>query len=211
MTNTKNVFLLGMSGHALSVLEAMRVSGLVPTGYFAQSKNEEVNLSFYGDETSAANVSILSSASFVFPAVGDNQIRQKMLTWVAAQASKELVIEHTSAIVAQDTQIGLSTFIGAGSIVNTKVKIGRGVIINTGAIIEHECQIGDFAHIGPGAVLAGNVSVDELCFIGANATVKQGVSIGKNSIIGAGSVVLCDIPPNTVFAGNPAKQIRKNE
>ena len=32
---------------------------------------------------------------------------------------------------------------------------------------------------------------------------------GENSVIGAGSVVLKDVPPNTVAAGNPCRVIRE--
>jgi len=46
-------------------------------------------------------------------------------------------------------------------------------------------------------------------FIGANSIVLKGVSIGNRSIIGAGSVVAKDIPANQIWAGNPAKYLRK--
>jgi UDP-2-acetamido-3-amino-2,3-dideoxy-glucuronate N-acetyltransferase len=44
--------------------------------------------------------------------------------------------------------------------------------------------------------------------IGVNATILPGLTIGEDAMIGAGSVVLKDVPPNTVWAGNPAKQIK---
>lgn len=44
--------------------------------------------------------------------------------------------------------------------------------------------------------------------IGANVTILGNVNIGDNVIIGAGSVVLHDIPSNTIVGGNPAKVIR---
>ncbi|MCP4022550.1 MAG: acyltransferase [Desulfobacteraceae bacterium] len=50
--------------------------------------------------------------------------------------------------------------------------------------------------------------LEENVWIGDSAIVCKGVIIGKNSIIGAGSVVTCDIPPNVIAAGNPAKIIR---
>jgi len=37
----------------------------------------------------------------------------------------------------------------------------------------------------------------------------NGVSIGEKSVVATGSVVLWDIPPNSVAQGNPAKVIRK--
>lgn len=45
-------------------------------------------------------------------------------------------------------------------------------------------------------------------FIGAGTIVLKGVVIGDRSIIGAGSVVTKEIPPDEIWAGNPAKFIR---
>ena len=36
----------------------------------------------------------------------------------------------------------------------------------------------------------------------------KGVTVGENSIIGARSVVTKDVPPNCIYAGNPAAFIR---
>ena len=46
-------------------------------------------------------------------------------------------------------------------------------------------------------------------FIGAGSTILKGVTIGDRSIIGAGSVVTKSIPSDEIWAGNPAKFIRK--
>lgn len=45
-------------------------------------------------------------------------------------------------------------------------------------------------------------------FIGAHCTILKGVNIGENSILGAGSVITKNIPPNEIWAGNPAKFIK---
>ena len=46
-------------------------------------------------------------------------------------------------------------------------------------------------------------------FVGANSIILKGVTIGDRVIIGAGSVVTKSIPADEIWAGNPAKFIRK--
>ncbi len=45
--------------------------------------------------------------------------------------------------------------------------------------------------------------------IGSSVTVLCGVTIGKGAIVGAGSVVTKSIPPGEIWAGNPARFMRK--
>ncbi len=52
------------------------------------------------------------------------------------------------------------------------------------------------------------VTIGNDVWFGANVTVTGGVTIGNNCIIGAGSVVVHDIPDNTIAAGVPCKVIR---
>jgi acetyltransferase-like isoleucine patch superfamily enzyme len=53
----------------------------------------------------------------------------------------------------------------------------------------------------------GPISIHDNSFIGVNSIIMPNVVIGPNSIVGAGSVVTKDVPPNTVYAGNPARFI----
>ena len=46
-------------------------------------------------------------------------------------------------------------------------------------------------------------------WIGSNVLIKGGVCIGDGAIIGMGSVVTHDVPPYEIWAGNPARCIRK--
>ena len=53
------------------------------------------------------------------------------------------------------------------------------------------------------------ITIGEDCWLGGNVTVCPGVRIGDRCIIGAGSVVVHDIPDDSLAAGNPAVVKRK--
>ena len=54
-----------------------------------------------------------------------------------------------------------------------------------------------------------SVTIEDNCFIGTNTIICNDVIIGRNSIVGAGSIVTKSIPPNEIWAGNPARFIKK--
>lgn len=53
------------------------------------------------------------------------------------------------------------------------------------------------------------VILEENVWVGDSSIVCKGVTIGKNSIIGAGSVVVSDIPPDSIAVGNPARVVKQ--
>lgn len=57
--------------------------------------------------------------------------------------------------------------------------------------------------------VSGKIEVGDNVFIGTNTIISRPVKIGDNAIIGAGSIVTKDIPANEIWAGNPARLIRK--
>ena len=57
----------------------------------------------------------------------------------------------------------------------------------------------------------GHVYIGDDTFIGMGTLICNDVRIGKNCIVGAGSVVTKNIPDNEIWAGNPARFIKKRE
>jgi acetyltransferase-like isoleucine patch superfamily enzyme len=53
------------------------------------------------------------------------------------------------------------------------------------------------------------VVIGDDAWIGNDVIILKGVTVGERSIVGAGSVVTKNIPPDEIWAGNPAKFIRK--
>ncbi len=90
----------------------------------------------------------------------------------------------------------------------SRISIGNGVMIGAETIIMDN----DFHNpdeLARGTANPEFVKIDDNVFIGAKCIILKGVNIGKCSVIGAGSVVTHDVPEYEIWAGNPAKFIRK--
>lgn len=105
------------------------------------------------------------------------------------------------------------TFMGEGIEIDTNypedIIIEEGVTLTTRCIIvTHFVEIDDnnYRHYSRGKVV-----IKKKAYIGANTVICKPVTIGEGAVIGASSVVTKDIPPYEVWAGNPAKFIRKRE
>lgn len=109
----------------------------------------------------------------------------------------------------------------------TNITIGEGSYLNFNCnfVDDGKIIIGKKVMFGPAVTIAtvghpvnpkmreymytDPVTIEDNCWIGAGTTICPGVHIGENSVIGAGSVVVHDIPANSVAAGNPCKVIRE--
>ena len=49
------------------------------------------------------------------------------------------------------------------------------------------------------------VEIGDNCFIGFRAVLAPNIRIGSNSVVAAGSVVISDVPPDTLVMGAPAR------
>ena len=90
-----------------------------------------------------------------------------------------------------------------------KVSIGDNVFIAPNVSIYTAGHPLDPAERNTLVEYAKPVTIGNNVWIGGSVTIIPGVAIGDNVTIGAGSVVVKDIPPDCVAAGNPCRVIRK--
>ena len=84
------------------------------------------------------------------------------------------------------------------------IVIEEGVRLTVGVrIVTH------FMNPKTGSYDRGQVHVGKGAYIGMGTMVVKPVTIGEGAIVGAGAIVTKDIPSNEVWAGNPARFIRK--
>ena len=115
-------------------------------------------------------------------------------------------------VVLPHAKIGKNCNICSHCFIENDVVIGDNVTIKCGVKIWDGMRIGNNAFIGPNVTFCNDkypksrnkdwklepVIVKDGASIGANATILAGVTIGKNALVAAGSVVVKDVPDNTV-------------
>ena len=134
--------------------------------------------------------------------------------------------DYATLITAPDKRIDLSTW--ETDKINGELQLGKYILISPGTSIRSakKIVIGDSTMIASDVTITDSdwhdiydrtdyvaspkeVIIQENVWIGEKSLILKGSKIGKNSIIGAGSVVSGEVPANVVFAGNPAKEIKK--
>lgn len=199
--STINLF--GASGHAKVVMDCIMAQGNVVGCLYDDNPN---CIEIHGKTVFKASDNIVSGPLII--TIGNCEIRKLVVKRYGNL--KFATVIHPSAIISNSVIIEEGSTVMQGAIINADVVIGKHCIVNTKSSIDHECRIADYVHIAPGATLSGNVEVGECSWIGVGTCVKQGVKIGRNCMIGAGSVVVKDIPDNTIAYGNPCKVIKSN-
>jgi UDP-2-acetamido-3-amino-2,3-dideoxy-glucuronate N-acetyltransferase len=112
-----------------------------------------------------------------------------------------------NAAIGQNCKISSHSFICEGVTIEDNVFVGHNVtftndIYPRATTSQGTLQTDEDWNCSPTLVKKG-------ASIGSSVTLLCGITIGENAIIGAGSMVIKDVPSNTVVAGNPAKIIRE--
>jgi len=110
----------------------------------------------------------------------------------------------------QGAQIGTGCMINVKSLgtepylvhIGNKVWISRDVVFHT-----HDGGVWTLRDRHPNLDSYGPIIIEDNCFIGRNANLLPNIRIGRNSIVGANSVVISDVPPNSIVMGVPARPI----
>ena len=123
-----------------------------------------------------------------------------------------------NATIIGDTVIGEGCSIWFNAVLRgdvNSIRIGNHVNIQDGAVLhtlyeKSTIERGDYVSVGHNVTIHG-AKVEDYALIGMGATVLDNAVVGEGAIVAANALVLSGtkIPPHTIWAGVPAKQVKE--
>jgi sugar O-acyltransferase (sialic acid O-acetyltransferase NeuD family) len=139
-----------------------------------------------------------------------NRIRSRLYKKTKEKGFSLASYVSSKAFVWRTVEIGENCFVFENNVVQHGVKIGNNVILWSGNHIGHQTRITDNCYVASHVVISGFCEIGENCFLGVNCSFNDKIKIAKDCIIGSGAVVIRDTEPGKVYAGNPAKPLKKS-
>lgn len=112
-----------------------------------------------------------------------------------------------NARIGRDCKISSHTFVCEGVVIRDRVFVGHNVTFINDRFPRATNPDGSMQTEADWKVV--ETVIEEGASIGSSVTILCGVTIGAGAIVGAGSVVTKSIPPGEIWAGNPARFLKK--
>ncbi|HEY0312461.1 MAG TPA: hypothetical protein VGC56_08195 [Allosphingosinicella sp.] len=119
--------------------------------------------------------------------------------------------------VRENTRAGEALQIGTLGDIQGHCAIGDHVRLHSNVHIGQRSMVGDFVFIFPYVVLTNDptppsedlvgVTLEDFSIVATMSVVLPGARVGRGALVGAMSLVKGDVPPESIFVGNPGKVV----
>lgn len=151
------------------------------------------------------------------PAIPHPKIRSWYLRVLGARIGKNVRIENVRFIQIQGRLAHLecadNVFIGSSVLIDLsdRLLLGTSAIVAPGCSLITHRDFGDFNENSAAKIfpkMTAPITIGNDVVVGCDTTILAGASIGSFTVIGAKSLVLGEIPANSLAMGIPARFVR---
>lgn len=205
----KNLIIIGARAFGREVyclaMESLPKTEYKIKGFLDDNENALVDYSNYPKILSSVEDYMVEDDDVFVCALGDVNYKKKYVQLITEKGGTFINIVHPTAIIRQNTKLGVGCIVSAGSQISCDIVVGDFVTLQPNVFLGHNVNIGDYTHINANVVCNGNVFIEPSVTLHTASVVAPNLRVGENTIIGAGSIVLNNIKPNVTVFGNPAK------
>ena len=133
--------------------------------------------------------------------------RQRLIEELLIPAERFEPLVHPTAVLAPNCMMGSGCIVYPFTMIGPEASLGEHVTVLSHSVVHHDCSVGGYSIIASGCNISGGVTVGRSCYLGAGCSIRDGIQVGEGALVGMGSVVVADVAPGTVVAGNPARPL----
>lgn len=145
----------------------------------------------------------IGAADVFLLALGTPEGRKRAVAVLQERGAAFLTLVHPLACVAPSAEVRTGSVIYPFAYLGPDAVVDEFVLVNHYASCGHDVRVGRYAVLGPYACMNGHVTIEDEVFLGTHTTVTVGKRVGRGSTVAAGGVVVQDVPPGVLAAGNP--------
>ncbi|MEG1752292.1 MAG: sugar O-acyltransferase [Christensenella sp.] len=170
-------------------------------------------LSVNNDVADALPAQVIGSAELYTPLSNDKficgisepSLKRDAVNKLLDKGAQFINIIHPTANIAQKCTIGNGVVVFPFATISANTYVGNFVTVLFSGM-GHDAIAEDYVTIGSGCDITGGVIIKEAANIRAGSVIIPHKTIGANSTVEMGSVVIRNVQPESVVAGNPARR-----
>lgn len=118
-------------------------------------------------------------------------------------------VVHYSAFIDDTVVIEPGCFVMYNAYIAPRTHIGESTMIKANTNIGHDVNIGRLCHIAMGSTIVSCVDIGACADVAVSATALAHTKIGNYGMLSAAALATHDIPDGEIWAGVPARFLRK--
>lgn len=211
----KVVHILGIGRNTVTVMDLLEDCGY-RIGSLLHYDHCRIGESYFGHEICGCFEDVLQKDSLegeLFAlSMGNLQIRSSIFRRILDKGGIVPTLIHPSCQISRRASVGTGVQVLPGSIIQGDSSVGDNTVITVNTVIAHSAHVGSHCLVSGNVMLGAYSHTGDYTHIGQGSTIVSGKvqRVGSNCILGAGSVLISDMPDNTVYVGNPARFLKNN-
>ncbi|MBN1821955.1 MAG: hypothetical protein JW833_14640 [Prolixibacteraceae bacterium] len=211
----KEIYILGVGPYSIVIAELAQICGFEVKGFYHYNNKRNGEIYY--------NIPIISSTSELLKndltgknfglSMSDNMIRLDIAKQIRLKGGNIPSLIHPTVEISPSATIEDGIILKRNVSIQADSHLKRECIICDNTTICHHTTIAEGCFIAGAAVIGAYTNMERNVFIGQGAIISSGkvAKLGESAVIGAGSVVINDVEPFNVVAGNPARVIKINQ
>lgn len=141
--------------------------------------------------------------------VARNYKTVEMFKEAAIPDDRLATIVHQTAFIGKGAVIEPGSFIMYNSYIGPGAHIGKCCLVMANCSIGHNIEMGPLCHCSVGSIMTGYSKLGLCADLAVGSTILAYKVVGDYAMVGAGALATHDIPEGEIWAGTPARFLKK--